>query len=133
MIVGSLDTNIILRLLVGDVPSQTALAEQLIDATDGQLAVADLAVIELEYVLRVNYKFTRAEIADLIEGFLLNPKINSNKSLFAAALPLYLAQPKQSLTDCLLAMYADLNQALPLWTFDKKLALQSDGRAQLLE
>jgi predicted nucleic-acid-binding protein len=45
--------------------------------------------------------------------------------LFEKALLLYLSRPALSFEDCCLSTYATLNEAEPLWTFDKKLASQA--------
>ena len=54
-----------------------------------------------------------------------------NKELFERVFPMYLAYPNLSFNDCCLTGYAALNEAEPLWTFDRDLAKQS-GTAKLL-
>lgn len=129
---GSLDANIVLRLLVGDVPSQLQAAQNLINGANAQLAVADITVIEVEYALRQHYLLTRTQIQSLLSKFLAHPKINANKVLFNRAMLSYVDAPKLSLADCCLTEYAELNEALPLWTFDKKWASQGGDRVRLL-
>ena len=46
--------------------------------------------------------------------------------MFQQALPIYQAHSSLSFTDVCLAIYAQLNDALPLCTFDKKLSTQLD-------
>ncbi len=129
---GSIDTNIILRLLVGDVPEQGQAALKLVANATGPLSVADIAVIEVEYALRYYYHFSRSQNASLLGKFLAHPKINANKALFLRAMVKYVTSPKLSLADCCLVEYAELNEAVPLWTFDKKLASQGGEGVQLL-
>lgn len=123
---GSLDTNILLRLILQDVPDQHNAAVKLFNDAKGQLAASDLAIIEMTFVLLgQNYQFTREQIAEVIEGIMQIPKINCNRALFRQVLPMYVHKPALSFEDCCLAVYAEINNATPLWTFDQKLAKQS--------
>ncbi len=125
MLSGSLDANVLLRLLLNDVPDQNMAATKLLRDADGQFAVADTAIIEVTFVLERHYEFTRAQIAEAIEGVMSLHEINCNRGLFVAALPLFTKHPALSFEDCCLAKYAELNNAKPLWTFDQKLASQA--------
>jgi len=119
---GSLDVNVILRLLVNDVPEQYLAAKKLLTNAKDQLAVSDTALIEVAFVLHRAYGLTRPEVKEAIEGFMTFSQINCNRILFDQALEIYLAHPSLSLEDCAIATYAKLNNALPLYTFDQKLA-----------
>lgn len=122
----SLDTNIILRLLLKDVPEQHQQAVALIDQFT-RLNIADIAVSEAVFVMGRNYQLPRHEIADAMLDFLRDRKYDCNRSLFAKAFPLFVAHPALSFEDCCLAAYAELDGALPLYTFDQKLAQQVEG------
>jgi predicted nucleic-acid-binding protein len=128
---GSLDANVLLRLLLNDIPAQHAAVEALFQKVRGQFAVADTAVIEVIFVLERHYTFPRLAIVEAIEGLLSLTEINANRALFKAALPLFAKYPSLSFEDCCLATYAELNNAKPLWTFDQKLAKQAPS-AKLL-
>jgi predicted nucleic-acid-binding protein len=128
---GSLDANVILRLLLQDVPTQHQAATKLLLSGRGQFAVADTAIIEVVFVLERNYGFTRAQVSEAIKGLMALPQINCNRTLFVKALPLFEEHSGLSFEDCCLAIYAELNDATTLWTFDKKLASQAPA-AQLL-
>ena len=120
---GSLDANVVLRLLLNDVPEQNAAAVRLVDEQiDSQLAVADTAIVEVVFVLERYYELTRAQIAEMIEALLSLGQINANRALFSKALPLFVQNPGLSFEDCCLTTYAELNGAAPLCTFDKTLA-----------
>lgn len=121
---GSLDANVLLRLLLNDVPEQHDAAVQLFHDSDGQFAVSDIAILELAFVLGRHYGFTRLAIVEAIDGLLSLTQINCNRTLFEKALPLFSQHTKLSLEDCCIATYALLNSAEPLWTFDQKLATQ---------
>ena len=124
---GSLDANVLLRLLLNDVPDQHQASLQLLQDSAGQFAVADIAIIEIVFVLGKNYGFSRREIVEAIEGLMSLTKINCNQALFEKALPLFSKSPGLSFEDCYLASYAELNEANPLWTFDRKLAHQAQS------
>lgn len=125
----SLDTNCLLRWLLNDLPEQSNLVAKLIST--GSHHVADIALIEFVYVLEKLYGYPRDLVAANLTVIIEHPNINSNRQLFASALPIYTQHPALSFTDCCLATYAELNQAIPLQTFDKKLAAKLP-QAQLL-
>jgi len=122
---GSLDTNVLLRLLLSDIPDQHTAVEALFRKTPGQFAVADTAIIEIAFVLERHYTFSRLAIFEAIEGLMSLPEINCNRALFEKALILFTKNPSLSFEDCCLATYAELSGAKPLWTFDRKLASQA--------
>jgi predicted nucleic-acid-binding protein len=121
---GSLDTNVLLRILLGDIPDQKAAALSLLHEHHKQFAIADTALYELAFVLGRHYDFTREDIANALKDLMSERQFNCNRVLFIQALELYVTHPALSLEDCALAMYAELNDAVPLYTFDKKLASQ---------
>lgn len=120
----SLDTNIILRLILNDVPAQRRKAVELLLRPDVVYQVPDLVITEAVYVLQEKDK-TRAEIVTMLEGLFKPLNIVVNLELFEQVLPMYLEHPKLSFNDCYLAALAATNEAEPLWTFDQALAKQS--------
>jgi predicted nucleic-acid-binding protein len=129
---GSIDTNILLRLLLNDVPEQHIAAKELLQQSPNQIAVADTAVIELVFVLERHYSFSRSQIAEAIDGLIGLKEISCSRVLLENALPLFIEHTGLSFEDCCLSTYAKLNEAEPLWTFDKKLANQAPN-AKLLK
>ena len=125
----SLDTNVILRLMLADMPEQCLQIQDLLMRQGRMYSVADLAVTEAVYVLEANS--TREQIVEMLGSVLTLPNIKYNKTLFDGVFPMYLKHPKLSFNDCCLAVYAELNEAEPLWTFDRALAKQS-GTAKLV-
>ena len=124
---GSLDANVLLRLLLNDIPSQHSAAEALLNKAKGQLAVADTAIIEVVFVLERHYEFPRPAIAEALEGLTSLTALNCNCSLVEKAMPVFVKNSSLSFEDCCLAVYAELNNARPLWTFDRKMANQAPG------
>lgn len=120
---GSLDANVVLRLLLGDIPAQQKQALAVISSAPGvQFAVADTALIETIFVLGRAYGFNRTTTAAAIRDFMSDLRIKCNRAMVTSALDLYVRHPSLSFEDCVLATYAELTDALPLYTFDKKLA-----------
>lgn len=129
---GSLDTNALLRLILNDVPAQAAAVSALVSNPQHVYAVSDLAVVEVEYALRAHYGFSREQIQDTLGNLVMHPSMQVNTALMQRTFDLYTAHPQLSFTDCCLAAHAAIDNARPLWTFDQKLAKQSDGAAQLI-
>ena len=119
----SIDTNIIIRLCVNDVPHQVELANQCLK-THTAIYVSDTAVIEASFVLDNIYQFDRAQTAKTLLAILRQPNIICRLELFEQAFAHFLEHPPLSLEDCYLVLDAESQQATPLLTFDKKLAKQ---------
>lgn len=120
----SIDTNVVLRLLLRDVPGQLDKANSLIDkASHNGLAVNDAVFFECVWILSGKmYGFEREHIARLLLQIIEIPQINCNNAMLEKALPLYAKHPAISFIDACLSVYAELDNAKPLLTFDKKLA-----------
>jgi predicted nucleic acid-binding protein len=127
----SLDTNALVRLLIGDIPIQANKVRKLLHQPLN-FHVGDLAIGEFCFVAEKVYQLTRPEIIERLNFILHVPNINCNRVLFSTAITLFSAHPALSFVDCCLAIQAELNNALPLYTFDKKLANQSGGLAKLI-
>ncbi len=122
---GSLDANVALRLLLGDVPEQRKQARKLL--TRGEFQLPDVAVVEMAYVLTAGYKLTRERASVLLGGLMAQSMILSSP-YWEATFELWTQRPKLSLEDCLLATQAEAVAKAPLWTFDRKLANQSSAK-----
>ncbi len=119
----SLDTNVIIRLFIDDDAEQTNAADGCLKKYS-RLHLSDTAIIESLFVLGRHYGLPRELAVRNILSLLNHPKILANRQLFKRALPHYVSHPALSIEDCCLAMYAELAEATPLLTFDKKLARQ---------
>lgn len=130
----SLDTNIVLRLLLKDVSHQYTQVIALLDASrDNSLSIADAVFFECVWILSGSYyAFERELIGKLVLQITEIPQINCNQVMLQRAVPLYVAHPAISFIDAYLSVYAELNNAVPLLTFDKKLATQLPQAAELL-
>jgi predicted nucleic-acid-binding protein len=122
---GSLDTNVLLRLLLNDIADQHRAVVALLKDPADLFVVADTAIIELAFVLERHYGFDRSVIAEAVAGLMALTQIQCNRALFEKALPIFVNHKSLSFEDCCLAVYAELHDAMPLWTFDRKLARQA--------
>lgn len=84
----AIDTNLIVRYVVGDHPEQTARSREVID---GQNVFASVTVVmEVEWVLRSIYHFRREEIVDTFLTFAGMPSVTIEDSdIVAEALGLF--------------------------------------------
>lgn len=131
MTLESLDTNILLRLVLNDVPEQTKKVQTLFAEKAKRFRIDDLALTELVFVLEKFYRLDRGEIAEALDIILSIPQFALNRPLFETTVQLYLANPALSIMDCYLTSSAAAHGAVPLWTFDKKLARQSPSAREL--
>ena len=126
----SIDTNIILRLILGDIPEQRQKALSLLQKPNTLFHIDDLAITEIVYVLqKLNY--TRHEVAENILGVINQPNLLWNKDLFRTIFPAYLHHPALSFNDCYLSAKSAANHSEPLWTFDRQLAKISPTAKEL--
>lgn len=118
----SLDTNTLLRLVLADIPRQAAVVEALLTDTSKKFAVADMVFAEMVWVLQSGiYGYDRQHIATNLQSILAIKQINCNRVMLERVIPLYVDHQKISFIDAYLSVYAELNHATPLLTFDKKL------------
>lgn len=125
-----IDTNILLDWLLDRNSERTEQVDRLVRRSS-ELQVADAAIIEMVYALESLYRFPRTTITSNVRKVLNEPVFNCNRMMFGAAVNYYNEHPALSFVDCCLLHYAQLQNALPLWTFDKKLVNQSTGVAKI--
>lgn len=123
--VESLDTNILLRVLLQDVPEQTERALSLLEREDVTYRVSDAMLSELVFVL-TRMEVDRESIVAALTKIVARPNVKASALMDIELFWDYLRHPKLSFTDCYLALEAAQNQAEPLWTFDQALAKQSE-------
>ena len=120
----SLDTNIILRAILCDIPKQYNLVQNLLSQANHTYLVEDVAVMECVHTLEKTYHRTRGDIVEILEGFFGQKNIKYSRDIFNEVYPLYLKHPKLSFNDIYLSVKSEAASAEPLWTFDQKLASQ---------
>ncbi len=89
---------------------------------------------EMVWVLQGEaFGYGRQQIADNLQSIMAIRHINCNRALLEKAIPLYVQHGTISFIDACLAVYSELNGAVPLLTFDKKLAAALPGLSTLVK
>lgn len=117
----SLDTNVVLRFLLDDVPDQTKKATDVI--TKNKVYVTDVVAVEVIYVLEKVIELSRKDITKLVTDFLGFSSVVHNPYFLLNAIRLYELHPSLSIVDCYASAEAEAYNN-KLATFDKRLASQ---------
>lgn len=115
----SLDTNVVLRYLLNDIPAQTALSKDIITGPGSY--VTDVVVTEVVFVLERVIGMERGDINQLVGTFLSLPTVVYNDYFLDQALDLYHKEKTLSFVDCYASVESKIYQNV-LYTFDKQLA-----------
>jgi predicted nucleic-acid-binding protein len=133
-VTASLDTNVLVRLLVHDDAAQTLVARALVSrhvSLSEALLVPITVALELEWVLRSRYKFSKAEVLAAFATALAAVELEfESESALEQALA-HFDEGHADLADYVHLALAQKRQALPFWTFDVG-ASKADG-ARLLK
>lgn len=134
MATDAIDTNIVLRCVLGDVPEQRRKAAEFLRGAKATHYLSSQVILECVYVMEVAMEMSREEVVNLLTFFLTRYSdcIEYDREMTAVAFPYYLEHPKLSWADCALAAEAEAKHREPLFTFDKKLAVQLP-QAKLLD
>ena len=126
-----LDTNLLLDWLLERDADRTAKIDALFERSR-ELHIPDAIIVELAFALEKFYELPRSLVADNLNKIIDESIFNCNRTMFRRAVTEYIQRPALSFLDCCLINYAEIQNTLPVWTFDKKLVNQSSGRAQAL-
>ena len=115
----AIDTNVLLRLLVGDDAAQARAAEKRVSAGAW---VSHLVLAETLWVLSSVYERSNAQLAAAIELLLQHEHLLiQDPHVVRAALTHFQKKPKLGFSDCLVLEIARHAGHLPLISFDKAL------------
>ena len=128
--INGIDSCVILRFLLRDVPEQVEKARNLI-MNGHDFYVDDVAIMEVVHVL-TKHKKSRKMIANNLIGLLRNSMFVWDRDFFELVFREYLEHPSLSFDDIVLAQRAKEHGYSCLWTFDKKFAKQAEV-ARLVE
>jgi uncharacterized protein len=126
----SLDTSVVLRFLLNDVPTHSAKAKVLL--SEPGIYVTDPVVAEAAFVLERVMGFDRLHAATLLRTLLAIPGLIYNEYLLPEVIALYEERRKLSFIDCYAAVEAGISNA-SLYTFDRKLLNQGGGHVKTPE
>ena len=120
-----LDTNVVLRLALGDDTKQAYRALDLVTANGKFFVVPDMAIYEAAYVLKSRYGYGRKKIVEILNTVLSQPRIDYDHEIFDKVFEDYQKYPKLSFADCYMCALGKTG-GWPVFTFDRKLANQCD-------
>ncbi len=125
----ALDTNVLVRYLVADDALQLAAVTRLIKAAlraGETLYVPITVMLELEWVLRSNYKLSKSQVNAHLSALMSAAELTfENEAAVEIALGLY-KKAAADFADCMHVALAHVAGERPLWTFDK-VAAKIDG------
>ena len=120
-----LDTNVLVRYLVQDDPTQTRQANALIDraaARETAMFINHVVMSELAWVLGRGYGYVRTALAEVIEKILLGRQFEiEKKDLVWTALTNFKAS-RADFADCLIGVINELAGCETTLTFDRSAA-----------
>ena len=117
------DTNIIVRFLVGDDEKQANKVYKLFKSIENdkdELFVPTLVILELIWVLESVYEIVRSDILDSVSQLILMPIFKFENLTVIQKFIFEAQQSKFDLSDLLIAHSANINGCEVILTFDKK-------------
>ena len=115
-----LDTNILIRHLTGDPPSQAKRATEFLRGSH-ELILTDLVLAEMVYVLESFYEVPRTEIAGMARALLALPSIAaSDHDLFLRAVEIY-EVIRLDFAEAYLAALAEFSDVKHVASFDRSI------------
>lgn len=130
-IAGSLDTTVLVRLIVRDDQAQTEVAAKLLDRhirRSENLWIAITVILELEWVLRSRYKFAKADVIKAVASLLMTMElVFESEGALEQALASY-EEGSADFAEYLHLALAQYSHALPFLTFDAKASKASGAK-----
>ena len=120
----SLDTNVVIRYLLNDIPTRTEEAKKVIARS--ACYITDVVAVEIIFVLEEVIGLERRDITTLVKAFLGLPNMVYNHYFLDQAIDLYKTKQTLSIVDCYAATEAKV-YGNHLLSFDKEL-IKHGGR-----
>ena len=119
-----LDTNVLVRYLVKDHPSQALAAKQVIDSLSSSEPgwISHVVLAELVWTLKKTYQLEKNRIVVVIEGLLASKDVLIEEAEQVQQALLLFRNSRTGFADCLLSVCAKAAGCLKVVTFDKKAA-----------
>lgn len=117
-----LDTSVVVRYFTGAPPESAQVSRRIIDDED-DLAITDVALAEVAYVLRTAYRLPREDIVDALIALLERANIDTfrlDKALVIQALLLCRPSGRVSFPDALIWAAARASGGATVYTFDQR-------------
>lgn len=115
----SVDTNVLVRLIIGDDAQQVVRAEAFVE---NGAWVSHVVLTEAMWVLGSSYGFSATKLISALEMLLKHESLTiQDPETVSTALDLFRSRPRLRFTDCFIFETARKAGQLPLGTFDKDL------------
>ena len=120
----AVDTNVIVRYLVGDNAEQSEAARRLFDGLtpDSPGFICREVIIEVAGVLERSYRFSRARVAEALMGLTSSDTLVVENSDDVGAAAHRYRRGGPGFSDLMVLSAAEREGAMPLHTFDRTLA-----------
>lgn len=119
----TLDTNVLVRLLVGDDADQARVAADAVGRAARNadpLFVPLSVVLELEWVLRSNYGYSKAQVSATLSALLETRELEFHDESAVERALHYFREGAADFAECLHLGCAAAAERLPLLTFDRR-------------
>lgn len=119
-----LDTNVIVRYLTHDDPSQTAAAARLIDSLSSESPgfLSLIVIAELVWVLEVSYRFKKNEIEQVLETLLRSKELVVERAEIVLQALRKFSASHADFADCLIERSGHAAECQYTMTFDRNAA-----------
>lgn len=124
----AVDTNVVVRLILGDDPEQALLAVECWQAAlaEGHIYLSQIVLVEVSWVLSFSAHLERARIANELRRLtMVRGVVIENESSVIQAIECY-EQCSADFADCLILARARKVDALPVYTFDRRFSRETD-------
>jgi predicted nucleic-acid-binding protein len=128
----AIDTNVLVRLLVGDDARQRALALSLVERctdSDDTLFVPVTVTLELEWVLRARYRLARDAILETFVGLLETRELEFHEEATVERALYYFRSTRADFAECLHLGATITHERTPFMTFDRQASRLEGARA----
>jgi predicted nucleic-acid-binding protein len=116
-----LDTNVLIRLLVQDDPVQLRQAKEVLQALTpkrpGWISIAN--ILEIEWVLRSKYGYSRADVAEIISNLLALPSLVVEQHQAVTHSLAFYRAGKADFGECMISASAHAAGCAKVLTFDR--------------
>ena len=125
----ALDTNVIVRYLVGDNAEQAEAARALLDGlTPGHPGyICREVVVEVAWVLERSYRFARSRVAEALMDLTASDSLVVENSDDVASAAHRYRRGCDGFSDLMILKAAERAGATPLYTFDRRLARMQES------
>lgn len=113
-----LDTNLVIRFLLKDIPNQAEAVRKILASDEEELVLTDVALAEIVWVLTSYYQLPKTDVVDKLLDLLTLDTIHANKQVLYKALFLYKSL-NIDFIDAYLAAFAEDGGIESIYSYDE--------------